>query len=151
GFSEDDDNSPYTAMMEQMLAVWSAFYSRNLSSETKRGKRQRAVNGFFNGSVPPIGYLLVIKPDTDREQRREKKGRKLPPNVMEATRDLQPGLYIIPRLAAIVRRAFRLYKTGRYSDAKIAAWMNERSYIQRLREGQQPINKEMVRDMLQNR
>jgi hypothetical protein len=51
GFSEDDDDSPYTAMMEQMLAVFSAFYSKNLSSETKRGKYQRVVNGQFNGSA----------------------------------------------------------------------------------------------------
>ena len=56
GFSEDEDDSPYTAMMEQMLAVFSAFYSRNLSSETKRGKRQRAINGHYNGSVGPLGY-----------------------------------------------------------------------------------------------
>lgn len=41
GFSEDEDNSPYSAMMEQMLAIFSAFYSQNLSSETKRGKYQR--------------------------------------------------------------------------------------------------------------
>ncbi|MBK8025771.1 MAG: recombinase family protein [Chloroflexi bacterium] len=51
--SEDDDDSPYTAMMEQMLAVFAAFYSKNLSSETKRGKRQRAINGEFNGSSCP--------------------------------------------------------------------------------------------------
>ena len=59
GFSEDDDNSPYAAMMEQMLAVFSAFYSRNLSSDTKRAKKQRAIRGEFNGSIAPIGYVLV--------------------------------------------------------------------------------------------
>ena len=53
GFSEDENDSPYSAMMEQMLAVFSAFYSKNLSSETKRGKRHRAMNGEFNGSIPP--------------------------------------------------------------------------------------------------
>jgi DNA invertase Pin-like site-specific DNA recombinase len=31
GFSEDDDDSPYSAMMEQLLAVFYAFYSKNLS------------------------------------------------------------------------------------------------------------------------
>ena len=54
GFSEDEDDSPYTAMMEQMLAVFSAFYSKNLSNETKRGKQQRAMKGEFNGSVAAI-------------------------------------------------------------------------------------------------
>jgi site-specific DNA recombinase len=55
GFSEDDDDSPYTAMMQQVLAVISAFYSKNLSSETKKGKRQRALQGHYNGSTAPLG------------------------------------------------------------------------------------------------
>lgn len=45
GFSEDEDNSPYTILMEQMLAVFAVFYSKNLSTEAKRAKRYRAVNG----------------------------------------------------------------------------------------------------------
>ncbi len=80
GFSEDEDNSPYTAMMEQMLAIISAFYSQNLSSETKRGKYQRATKGEYNGSVPPLGYELV--------------------RVSEATAERPAGLYIILRIAA---------------------------------------------------
>lgn len=130
GFSEDDDDSPYTAMMEQMLAVFSAFYSRNLSTETKRGKRHRAVHGKFNGSVPPIGYDLVT--------------------AVQATLERPAGLYINLRLAAIVRRAFKLHGTGDYSDSDIAEWMNKKKEIQRLRAGKQPINKETVRDMLKN-
>ena len=94
GFSEDDDDSPYTAMMEQLLAVISAFYSKNLSSETKRGKRHRALNGEFNGSTAPLGYDLVT--------------------VAKSTVDYPPGLYIKPRIAAVVRRAFKMYATGRY-------------------------------------
>jgi DNA invertase Pin-like site-specific DNA recombinase len=86
GFSEDEDDSPYTALMEQMIAVFAAFYSKNLSSDTKRGKRQWALNGEFNGSVPPLGYYLVT--------------------IAEATAEKPPGLYICLRLAAIVRRAF---------------------------------------------
>jgi DNA invertase Pin-like site-specific DNA recombinase len=131
GFSEDENNSAYTSMMEQMLAVFSAFYSKNLSSETKRGKKHRASNGEFNGSIAPIGYDLVTS--------------------IHATPDRPAGLYIRPRVAAIVRRAFRLYATGNYSDADIAHWMNQRPILQNLRAGRLPINKEMVRDMLQNR
>jgi site-specific DNA recombinase len=131
GFSEDEDDSPYTAMMEQMLAVFSAFYSKNLSSETKRGKRQRAINGEFNGSIPPLGYDLVT--------------------LAEATAVLLPGLYINFRLATIVRRAFRMYASGKHSDTTIAHWMNQRKEIQKLRAGKKPIGKEMVRDLLQNR
>jgi site-specific DNA recombinase len=131
GFSEDDDDGPYAAMMEQMLAVWSAFYSRNLSTETKRAKRLRAVRGEFNGSVPPIGYDLV--------------------RIAEATEERPAGLHINPRQAAIVRRAFYMYLTTDYSDSDIAAWMNDQRVIQELRAGKQPMNKHTVRDMLQNR
>jgi site-specific DNA recombinase len=131
GFSEDDDDGPYAAMMEQMLAVWSAFYSRNLSTETKRAKRQRAVRGEFNGSNPPIGYDLVL--------------------VSEGTEERPAGLHINPRQAAIVRRAFYMYLTGDYSDGDIAVWMNDQRVIQDLRAGKQPMNKHTVRDILQNR
>jgi site-specific DNA recombinase len=131
GFSEDEDDSPYTAMMEQMLAVFSAFYSKNLSNETKRGKYQRAASGEFNGSVPPLGYDLVTKG--------------------MATEERPSGLYINPRLAAIVRRAFRMYATGEHTDITIAEWMNKRPAIQKLREGKRPIGKETIRDLLQNR
>jgi len=51
----------------------------------------------------------------------------------------------------LIRRAFRLYATGMYSDQQIAVWLNARPYMQRLRLGRLPYNKEMVRDMLQNR
>jgi site-specific DNA recombinase len=131
GFSEDDDTSPYTAMMEQMLAVFAAFYSKNLSSETKRGKRQRAINGHFNGSAAPIGYRLVTQ--------------------SKSSPTSPPGLYIDARLAAIVRRAFRHYETGKYSDSDIATWMNKQPSVPKLRQNRQPMNKETVRDMLQNR
>jgi site-specific DNA recombinase len=131
GFSEDDDDGPYGAMMEQMLAVWSAFYSRNLSTETKRAKRQRAVRGEFNGSNPLIGYDLVL--------------------VANATEERPAGLCINPRQAAIVRRAFRMYVSGDYSDSDIAVWMNKQRVIRDMRAGKQPMNKHTVRDMLQNK
>ncbi len=131
GVSQDDDDSFYGAMIEQMLAVQAAMFSRNLSTDTKRAKRQRAIRGEFNGSIAPIGYLLVTK--------------------AQATEERPAGLYIVLRVAAIVRRAFRMYSTGDYSDQQIADWMNQQPIIQELRRGKQPINKEMVRDMLQNR
>lgn len=132
GFSEDEDDSPYSAMMEQMLAVFSAFYSRNLSNETKRGKYQRAMKGEYNGSIPPLGYDLVSQADAVASHR-------------------PAGLHINLRIAAIVRRAFILYARGHYSDTTLADWMNQRPVIKKLRAGQQPISKDMVRDMLQNR
>src|SRR5690606_24007085 len=89
------------------------------------------MNGEYNGSIPPLGYDLVTQ--------------------AQATPERPAGLYLIPRLAAIVRRAFRLYATGKYSDTTLADWMNHQPLIKKLRQGQQPISKDMVRDMLQNR
>ncbi len=43
GVSQDDDDSFYGAMVEQMLAVQAAMFSRNLSTDIKRAKRQRAI------------------------------------------------------------------------------------------------------------
>ncbi len=131
GFSEDDDDSPYSAMMEQLLAVFYAFYSKNLSSDTKRAKVGRVEEGKFNGSTAPVGYDLVT--------------------VAKATPERPAGLHINCRVAAIVRRAFKMYVTGKYSDGEIAAWMNTKKPIQQLRAGRKPMDKEVVRDMLQNR
>ncbi len=131
GVSQDDDDSFYGAMVEQMLAVQAAMFSRNLSTDTKRAKRQRAIRGEFNGSVAPIGYLLVTK--------------------ARETEETPAGLCIVLRVAVIVRRAFIMYSTGDYSDQQIADWMNWQPIIQALRAGKQPMNKETVRDLLQNR
>lgn len=131
GVSEDDDDSPYSALVEQMIAVFAAFYSRNLSTDTKRAKRARAMRGEFNGSVAPIGYTLITK--------------------RKATEDLSAGLYPDPEVAPVIAEAYARYATGRYSDRTIAEWMNEQPAIQGYCEGRRPIGKEMVRDMLQNR
>jgi site-specific DNA recombinase len=121
GFSEDDDNNPMTALMEQVLAVASAFYSQMVSSDTKRGKKHRAVNGEFNGSVPPLGYDLVT--------------------ASRATADRPAGLYINPEQAAIVQEAFDLYASGNHSDATISEWLNEQPIVKELRRGKIPIGR----------
>ncbi|MBN1427479.1 MAG: recombinase family protein [Anaerolineae bacterium] len=113
-----------------MIAVFAAFYSRNLSSDTKRAKRARAARGEFNGSVAPIGYILI----TSRQ----------------ATQEQPAGLYVDPDVAPIVLEAFQRHATGRYSDRTTAEWMSEQPTIQRYCQGKRPIGKEMVRDMLQN-
>jgi len=131
GFSEDDDGSPHAMMMEQLLAVFAAFYSKNLSTDTKRAKRARAMRGEFNGSVAPLGYDFITH--------------------AKATPTRPSGLYINPIFSPIILGAFEQYATGLYSDRQIADWMNQQSVIQQLREGRKPIDKEFVREMLQNR
>jgi site-specific DNA recombinase len=131
GGSADDDGTIASWLNEQIYAVFAALYSMNLSVDTKRSKYHRAVEGKFNGSVPPFGFILVTE--------------------KEATDDRPAGLYIELRAAALVRRIYRMYATGDHSDHTIAQWLNERPYVAKLRAGQKPFSKESVRDILQNR
>jgi site-specific DNA recombinase len=138
GFSEDEDNSPYTALMEQMLAVFSAFYSKNLSTEVKRSKQHAFANGHYHGSTPPLGYYLATNSTSKH------------PRAFRATDDYPAGIYIHPRGAAIVRRAFKMYATGEHSFKSIANYMNR--YVKHLLtlDGK-AVSTELVREMLQNK
>jgi len=131
GVSQDDDDSPYSMLVEQMIAVFSSFYSRNLSSDTKRAKRGRARRGEFNGSVAPLGYELVT--------------------TGNATTERPAGLYVEPEVAPLIVEAFRKYATGEHSDRTIAEWLNAQPAVRRSRAGMKPVGKEMVRDLLRNR
>lgn len=97
----------------------------------QNGVNASAIKGDFNGSKPPLGYDLVT--------------------IKVATEERPVGLYFNLRQAALVWRAFRLYATGAFSDSEIAEWLNQRPLIQKLRAGKKPFDKEMIRDMLQNR
>ena len=116
-----------------MIAVFAAFYSRNLSSDTKRAKLARAMRGEFNGSVAPFGYELVTH--------------------KAATPERPRGLYPTPELAGVVVRAFECYATGKYSDRTLAEWLNRQPAVQAFCEAnnRRPPGKAMVRDLLQNR
>lgn len=78
------DGSPEGQMMENMLVGFAAYYSRNLSKETKKGLNENAHKCLFNGGVPPLGY------DIDQNQ-----------------------LYVInTKEAEIVKLIFKLYIEG---------------------------------------
>jgi site-specific DNA recombinase len=138
GFSEDDDNSSHNAMMEQMLAVFSAFYSENLSTEIKRANQHRHTNGKFNGGKPPFGYLLA----TEKTPKR--------PNSFKATLDQPPGLYVDPIAAEIVHHAFTLYASSNYTYRTTALAMSEKAEEHKYPIAK-PFNPQMVRELLQNK
>ena len=130
GFSEDDDNSPYAAMMEQMFAVFSAYYSYNLSTEAKRSKYERVMRGEFNGSIAPLGYDLITR--------------------AQETPDRPAGLYVNPEQAVLIKQAFELYSTGNYSDADIADWLNSHELIRQRHAGKKPLGSGTIREILQS-
>jgi site-specific DNA recombinase len=80
----------------EAVADW---YSRNLASETSKGKKERGRQGFHNNRAP-FGM-------------KKGKGR-----VLVADEDELPGLVM----------AFEAYATGEYSDTGIARMLNEAGY-----------------------
>ena len=86
-----------------VLAAMAEGYIDNLSAETKKGKRQRAKEGLSNASITPYGY-----------QRTE--AGEIVPDAYEAE---------------AIRMAFKAYASGKYSDAQVAALLNDAGFVPR--------------------
>jgi site-specific DNA recombinase len=56
--------------LEGMIEVVDEFYSANLGQDIKRGMRENASRGFFNGSRPPYGLQVVKVADGDKQRNR---------------------------------------------------------------------------------
>src|SRR4030043_347068 len=54
--NEPFDDSPSGHMLEGIIESIDEFYSENLGQDIKRGMRENAERGFFNGSRPPFGF-----------------------------------------------------------------------------------------------
>ena len=61
--NEPMDDNPSGHLMEGIIECIDEFYSANLGQDIKRGMRENASRGFFNGSRPPYGYRKVAVPD----------------------------------------------------------------------------------------
>ncbi|MEM7163588.1 MAG: recombinase family protein [Bacteroidota bacterium] len=96
--SEDSDG-PIGALIEGIMESVADWYSRNLGTEVRKGKKEKCIQGYHNNR-PPFGY------DKDAEKR-------LVLNEHEAT-----GL----------RMAFEAYAEGDYSDNEIAILLNKHGY-----------------------
>lgn len=87
------------ALIEGILECIAEWYSRNLSEEYRKGKRERALQGLHN-SLAPFGTKLNSE------------------SVLVRDEDNYAGLVL----------AYELYSTGNYSDLKVAIELNERGY-----------------------
>jgi len=54
-----DTTTPEGQFLENSIVGISAFYSRNLAKETKKGMNENAYKAQFNGGVPPFGYSIT--------------------------------------------------------------------------------------------
>ena len=64
--NEPIDDSPSGRLPEGVIESIDEFYSANLGQDIKRGMRENASRGFFNGSKPPYGYHTIPVRDGDR-------------------------------------------------------------------------------------
>lgn len=97
-----DFTTPEGKLQFHIIAAFAQWYSENLSRETIKGKKERALSGKYNGSLP-FGYIKGDKGDAAVESS-EAEG---------------------------VRMAFEAFATGNYGDAQIADLLNVHSYITR--------------------
>jgi len=66
--NEPVDDSPTGKLLEGVIESIDEFYSENLGQDIKRGMRENASRGFFNGSRPPYGFRKIKVKDGDRER-----------------------------------------------------------------------------------
>jgi site-specific DNA recombinase len=64
--NEPLDDSPSGKLLEGVIESIDEFYSANLGQDIKRGMRENAQRGFFNGSRPPYGFHKAAVKDGDR-------------------------------------------------------------------------------------
>ena len=109
-------DDPMHVMMRQIMALFDEYQSKVNAKHTLRALKENARQGFWNGSLPPIGYRVV-----DAEKRGAKVKKKLE---------------IDPLHADTVRLAFRLYlegdgTSGRMGVKSIVKHLNERKLYTR--------------------
>ena len=66
--NEPVDDSPTGRLLEGVIESIDEFYSENLGQDIRRGMRENASRGFFNGSKPPYGFHKIKVKDGDRER-----------------------------------------------------------------------------------
>jgi site-specific DNA recombinase len=109
-------DDPMHAMMRQIMALFDEYQSKEISKHTLRAMKENARQGFWNGSLPPIGYRVVDA---------EKRGAKI-----------KKTLEIDPLTADTVRLAFRLYLEGDgvcgpLGVKSIVSYLNSRNILTR--------------------
>jgi site-specific DNA recombinase len=99
-------------------------YCDNLSEETKKGQRQKALEGIWPSNAP-LGYINVLLPSGKR------------------------GIAPDPERAELVRLCFERYATGNCSLKELAKWARSAGFT--FRGSGRPITKATMHDILQNR
>ena len=57
--NEPFEDTPSGHLFEGIIETLDEFYSANMGQDIKRGQRENAARGYFNGSRPPYGYRKI--------------------------------------------------------------------------------------------
>jgi site-specific DNA recombinase len=111
-----DETEPVHAMMRKVIALFDEYQSKENAKHVIRSMKENARQGFWNGSMAPIGYKLV-----EAETRGTKVKKKLGVDSVEAE---------------TVRLMFNLYlqgdgQSGALGVKEIVKWLNSHGYRSR--------------------
>ncbi|MFC1961348.1 recombinase family protein [Chloroflexota bacterium] len=139
--SEDFDfTTPFGKLMLAILGAFAQWYVDNLAAEVRKGKRQRAANGRWNGTLS-FGYttLEFLRKELDKlgtsftagtiEQDDYTKRADAIERALELYTDVSPGMaFPHPINRHGVELAYALYATGDYSYIDVAGRLNALGY-----------------------
>ena len=93
----------------------------DLSRDTIRGLVSRAEQGFWNGGLPPYGYLRCVVSADGKHRRVIRNGEKI-------WKEKSDRITLVPdeEKAETVRWIFRTYATGRFGFKQIACMLNRK-------------------------
>src|SRR4029077_18821219 len=108
-----DETEPVHAMMRKVIALFDEYQSKENAKHVIRSMKENARQGFWNGSMAPLGYRLVEA---------EKRGAKI-----------KKKLDIDPVEAETVHLIFKLYlhgdgTSGALGVKEVVKWLNARGY-----------------------
>ena len=77
-------DDPMSNMIRQIMALFDEYRSKENAKHTLRAMKENARQGFWNGSLPPIGYRIVEAPE--QHGHRTKKTLEIDPVQAETVR-----------------------------------------------------------------
>lgn len=154
-----DFSTPFGKVILAMLGAFAQWYTDNLATEIKKGKRERFRQGDWNGRLSwgyttparlqdELGNLVERYRSGDITQMKYEEVAEKIEDAIERYDHLHDTAALpSPLDAPGVIAAFEMYATGKYSDRQVAIALTEQGY----RLDGNPLNMHTVRDMLRNR
>lgn len=158
-----DLTSPMGKAFLGILAIFAELYLDNLAAEISKGKKERALKGYWNGTLS-WGYTTPKKlkelvlalgqsfKNGALDEAEYSRQADLIDNALElAVAKTETAAVRDPLNAPGVLLAYTEYSSGGYSDRDIAHILNEAGYRISARFGATHFRKDTVEDILQNR